>query len=96
MSDLSKTLKSYVQEKNLDNKNNLVLLSTDLFLNEVKKNQKVIIDVDRSYIKQFVQIGSSLEYGKKTSPQRENFKANPKSNYSKAKFLSTNFLIQFI
>jgi nucleoside-diphosphate-sugar epimerase len=45
-------------------------------------------------LKKFVQIGSSLEYGKKTSPQRENFKANPKSNYSKAKFLSTNFLIK--
>jgi len=61
MSDLSKTLKLYVQGKNLDNKNNLVLVSTDLFLNEVKKNQKVIIDVDRSYIKQFVQIGSFLK-----------------------------------
>ena len=46
--------------------------------------------------KKFIQIGSSVEYGHLNSPQRENFKSRPgliKSNYGKAKLLSTNYLI---
>ena len=44
----------------------------------------------------FVQIGSSVEYGHLKSPQRENFNSKLnliKSNYGKAKLLSTKFLI---
>jgi len=44
-------------------------------------------------IKSFVQIGSSMEYGPAKSPQKENFKCNPISVYGKAKFLSTQYLL---
>ena len=46
--------------------------------------------------KKFVQIGSSVEYGHLNSPQRENLKCSPsliKSNYGKAKLLSTIYLM---
>jgi len=44
----------------------------------------------------FVQMGSSIEYGKIKSPQKENAKCNPKlikSIYGKAKLLSSIYLI---
>ena len=44
-------------------------------------------------IKKFIQIGSSLEYGKKKSPLKEIYKCNPNTPYSIAKFLSTTLLI---
>ena len=46
-------------------------------------------------IKKFIQIGSSIEYGKLKSPQRENKKNLQKtySVYGKAKLLSTKFLL---
>ena len=46
-------------------------------------------------IKKFIQIGSSIEYGKSKSPQKEN-KRNLQKSYSiygKAKLLSTKFLL---
>ena len=46
--------------------------------------------------KKFVQIGSSVEYGHLKSPQKENFKCSIsliKSNYGKAKLLSTKYLL---
>lgn len=49
-----------------------------------------------SKIKKFVQIGSSIEYGKRSSPQLENI--NNKKTYSvygKAKLLSTKMLLKF-
>ena len=45
----------------------------------------------------FVQMGSSVEYGKSKSPQRENLKCNTKSiksTYGKAKLLSSIYLIK--
>ncbi len=39
--------------------------------------------------KLFVQIGSSVEYGKQNSPQKENHKCLPKSTYGKAKYMAT-------
>ena len=47
-------------------------------------------------IKKFIQIGSSIEYGKLKSPQKENKKNNQKtySVYGKAKLLSTKFLMK--
>lgn len=50
----------------------------------------------KSNIKKFIQIGTSLEYGKTSSPQFENYKKNVKtfSVYSKSKLLSTNFLLK--
>ncbi len=44
-------------------------------------------------IKRFIQVGSSMEYGLAKSPQKENFKCKPKSIYGRAKFLSTNHLL---
>ena len=44
-------------------------------------------------IKKFIQVGSSMEYGLVKSPQKENFKCKPKSVYGRAKFLSTNHLL---
>ena len=46
-------------------------------------------------IKKFIQIGSSIEYGKLKSPQRENKKNLQKtySIYGKAKLLSTRFVL---
>ena len=44
-------------------------------------------------IKKFIQVGSSMEYGLAKSPQKENFKCKPKSTYGRAKFLSTNYLL---
>tara|TARA_Y100001958_G_C21166985_1_gene499593 strand:+ start:234 stop:1154 length:921 start_codon:yes stop_codon:yes gene_type:complete len=45
-------------------------------------------------IKKFIQIGSSVEYGKKISPQNEKMKSkNTYSYYGNAKLLSTNYLL---
>jgi|TARA_B110000211_G_scaffold213031_1_gene253144 UDP-glucose 4-epimerase len=44
-------------------------------------------------IKLFVQIGSSLEYGKLKSPHLEKSNCVPISNYAKAKYASTKFLL---
>ena len=44
-------------------------------------------------IKKLIQVGSSMEYGLAVSPQKENFKCKPKSVYGRAKFLSTNYLL---
>ncbi len=41
----------------------------------------------------FIQIGSSLEYGKLNSPQRENDKCKPISVYANSKYLSTKYLL---
>ena len=48
----------------------------------------------RKRIKKFIQIGSSIEYGRILSPQKENLKnKNTFSIYGKAKLLSTNYLL---
>ena len=44
-------------------------------------------------IKCFIQIGSSLEYGKVKSPQNENQICKPRSTYGLAKLASTEFLL---
>ena len=45
-------------------------------------------------IKSFIQLGSSGEYGSVNSPQKESSEGNPKSIYTKAKFLATKHLIK--
>lgn len=49
-------------------------------------------------IEKFIQVGSSIEYGKLKSPQKENIKNLQKtySVYGKAKLLSTKFLMKLI
>lgn len=44
-------------------------------------------------IKKFIQVGSSMEYGKLKSPQNEKSVSKPVSNYGKAKALATNKLL---
>lgn len=44
-------------------------------------------------INNFIQVGSGGEYGKKKSPQIENFKGYPASVYYKSKLMATNFLL---
>ncbi len=45
-------------------------------------------------IKRFIQIGSSMEYGKKKSPQHEDNICKPISAYGKAKYSATKYVIQ--
>ncbi len=45
-------------------------------------------------IKKFIQIGSSLEYGKKKSPHYENFNGKPLGTYGESKLKSTKYLIK--
>ncbi len=47
-------------------------------------------------LKKFIQVGSSIEYGKSRSPQKENKKnlQETYSNYGNAKLLSTKFLLE--
>ena len=44
-------------------------------------------------LKLFIQIGSSLEYGKKKSPQQETIKCKPRGNYGLAKYKASSYLI---
>lgn len=58
------------------------------------KNLIEIIDVKK--LKLFIQAGSSLEYGKLPSPQKEKKKCNPISSYGKIKYLASNYLLRKI
>ena len=51
--------------------------------------------LSKKKIKKFIQIGSSAEYGKIKSPQKENFECKPNTPYAIAKFSCTNFLLNF-
>ena len=42
----------------------------------------------------FLQIGSSLEYGKKNSPHHEKLKGNPDAVYGQSKLKSTNYIFK--
>ena len=44
-------------------------------------------------IESFVQMGSSGEYGKAKSPQKESIKCRPQSIYAKSKFLASKYLL---
>lgn len=48
----------------------------------------------RTNLEMFIQIGSSMEYGKIKSPQSESSISKPISIYGKSKQLSTNYLIK--
>jgi nucleoside-diphosphate-sugar epimerase len=45
-------------------------------------------------IEHFIQIGSSMEYGRTAVPQEENFYCRPASVYGKAKYLSSKYLLR--
>lgn len=44
-------------------------------------------------IKKFIQIGSSMEYGRVCSPQKENYKCKPESIYGTSKFMATQYFL---
>jgi nucleoside-diphosphate-sugar epimerase len=44
-------------------------------------------------IKKFIQVGSSMEYGRASSPQKETLKCNPQSIYGTSKLLATQYFI---
>ena len=46
-------------------------------------------------LKKYLQVGSSLEYGKSKSPHKEHFLLKPNSNYARAKKKATNYLLNF-
>ena len=101
-SDISKKEKLYsVLEPHLD-ASYIVNTSGEVDHKNFKKNYKShflglknIIDIFRDKnIEKFIQIGSSMEYGLKKSPQKESDKTKPLSAYGKAKLLATNYLIK--
>ncbi len=50
--------------------------------------------IDKKHLKLFIQIGSSLEYGKLKSPQKERIICKPISYYGKAKYLSSKYVLK--
>lgn len=48
----------------------------------------------KTSIDKFIQIGSSMEYGKLKSPHKEEAKTKPVSNYAKAKAFANSFLLK--
>ena len=54
--------------------------------------KNLLKSINLKKLKLFIQIGSSLEYGKIKSPHKENFKCKPISYYGKAKYLATQYL----
>jgi nucleoside-diphosphate-sugar epimerase len=55
-----------------------------------KKVGKIFLN---TRIKKFIQIGSSMEYGRAHSPQKEIYKCRPKSVYGASKFLASQFFL---
>lgn len=53
----------------------------------------LIDSLDKKFLKLFIQIGSSAEYGKLEKIQKENIIGVPESYYGKAKLLSSNYLL---
>ncbi len=56
--------------------------------------RKLFKILDKGKIKLFIQAGSSLEYGKNKSPQKEKLKCKPLSHYAKAKYLTSKILMK--
>jgi dTDP-glucose 4,6-dehydratase len=44
-------------------------------------------------IKKYIQIGSSMEYGRVSSPQKEDYKCEPESTYGISKFMATQYFL---
>lgn len=73
---------------NIDHKN-----KTKTYLAHYQGLKNVIRALNKKIIKAFVQSGSSLEYGKSSSPQDEKISCFPVSYYGKAKYLASKFLL---
>lgn len=74
---------------NINHKN-----KSETFRVHYKGLKNLIKLIDKKYLELFVQIGSSLEYGKLKSPQKENFVCKPISHYGKAKYLSSEYILK--
>ena len=55
--------------------------------------KNLLRNLNLNYLKSFIQIGSSAEYGKYNKLQKEILKCHPNSYYGKAKLSATNYLI---
>ena len=56
--------------------------------------KNLLKNINLDYLKLFIQIGSSLEYGKKKSPQIEEVFCRPESHYGKIKYLVSEYIRQ--
>ena len=93
MDTIKDQLSFYSSALQLRGKRNNILASN--IANAATPNYKARDISFEDEIKKFVQVGSSIEYGKIRSPQLENIKNDQKtfSVYGNAKLLSTKFLL---
>ncbi len=101
-SDITKKKKLYSILKPHLKASYVINASGEVDHNNFKKNYashfiglKNIINIfiDKN-VEKFIQIGSSMEYGLKKSPQKESDKSKPLSGYGKSKLFATNYLIK--
>ena len=100
------TKKNQIQKKLLDNFTYVVNLGGHTSNINKKKYQKKIYDSHfkgsinlmnfflNKNIKNFIQVGSSAEYGLTSSPQKEDDKCKPANTYGIAKLGATNYLLK--
>ena len=100
------TKKNQIKKKLLDNFTYVVNLAGHTSNINNKKYQKKIYDSHlrgsknlmnfflKKKIKNFIQIGSSAEYGLTSSPQKEDDKCKPNNTYGIAKLGATNYLLK--
>ena len=94
--------KKKLQKKINRNFNFVINLSGNIDHNDKKNSKKIhfegvknIINIlEKKKINLFIQIGSSLEYGKIKSPHKENNYCKPVSFYGKAKHLASKYLVK--
>lgn len=98
--DVSK--KNILERKIKGNYNYVVNLSghvdhknkTKVYKSHFEGCKNLVDFFEKKKIDSFIQIGSSMEYGKIRSPHKEYFKCKPKSHYGLSKYLSTKYLIK--
>lgn len=92
-----------IKLKKIINKKYTYVVNLAGYVNHLNKNKtfqshyigcKNLVNTFLNYKpKAFVQLGSSLEYGKLKSPHKENKKCRPQSTYGKAKYLASKYLL---
>ena len=105
MVDLTK--KNQIKKKLVGNYTHVINLSgytLNLYRKKYKKKilkshfnstKNLINFFEKKGIKNFVQIGSSAEYGNAKEPQKETLKCKPNTVYGKAKLRATNYTLSF-
>ncbi len=74
---------------NIDHKN-----KSETFRVHYQGLKNLVKLIDKKHLELFIQIGSSLEYGKLKSPQKENLVCRPVSYYGRAKYLSSRYILK--